>query len=45
MPGLQVERVAVAALGVVANSAPRIIPEVLETLKDWVEQDGSWPDG
>lgn len=34
-----------AALGVVANSAPRIIPEVLETLKEWVEQDGGWPDG
>jgi V8-like Glu-specific endopeptidase len=34
-----------AALGVVANSAPRIIPEVLETLKEWVEQDGGWPGG
>lgn len=33
-----------AALGIVANSAPRIIPEVLEALKGWVEQDGGWPD-
>jgi V8-like Glu-specific endopeptidase len=32
-------------LGVVANSAPRIIPEVLEQLKAWVEQDGGWPGG
>jgi V8-like Glu-specific endopeptidase len=31
-------------LNIVANSAPRIIPEVLETLKGWVEQDGGWPD-
>lgn len=30
-------------LGVVANSAPRIIPEVLTKLTDWVEQDGGWP--
>jgi glutamyl endopeptidase len=34
-----------ANLGVVANSAPRIIPEVLEKLKEWVEQDGGWPNG
>ena len=32
-------------LGIVANSAPRIIREVLETLKGWVEQDGGWPGG
>jgi V8-like Glu-specific endopeptidase len=31
--------------GIVANSAPRIIPEVLEKLKEWVEQDGGWPGG
>lgn len=34
-----------ANLGVVANSAPRIIPEVLERLTEWVEQDGGWPTG
>jgi glutamyl endopeptidase len=33
-----------STLGIVANSAPRIIPEVLEQLKAWVEQDGGWPD-
>jgi glutamyl endopeptidase len=31
------------ALGVTANSAPRIIPEVLYTLIEWVEHDGGWP--
>jgi glutamyl endopeptidase len=31
-------------LGIVANSAPRIVPEVLEKLKEWVEQDGGWPE-
>jgi V8-like Glu-specific endopeptidase len=30
-------------LGLTANSAPRIIPEVLERLTEWVEQDGGWP--
>lgn len=34
-----------ADLGITANSAPRIIPEVLEKLTEWVEQDGGWPDG
>jgi glutamyl endopeptidase len=34
-----------ADLGITANSAPRIIPEVLDKLKEWVEQDGGWPDG
>jgi glutamyl endopeptidase len=34
-----------STLGIVANSAPRIIPEVLEQLKAWVEQDGGWPGG
>jgi glutamyl endopeptidase len=28
-----------------ANSAPRIIPEVLDKLKEWVEADGGWPNG
>jgi glutamyl endopeptidase len=31
--------------GIVANSAPRIIPEVLEKLNEWVEQDGGRPGG
>ena len=33
-----------ADLGITANSAPRIIPEVLDRLAGWVEQDGGWPD-
>lgn len=33
-----------AQLGITANSAPRIIPEVLDRLAGWVEQDGGWPD-
>jgi glutamyl endopeptidase len=32
-----------ADLAIEANSAPRIIPEVLDKLKEWVEQDGGWP--
>lgn len=32
-----------ASFGLVANSAPRIIPEVLDTLTGWVERDGGWP--
>lgn len=32
-----------ASLGITANSAPRIIPEVLDKLTEWVEQDGGWP--
>jgi V8-like Glu-specific endopeptidase len=31
--------------GITANSAPRIIPEVLETITGWVEADGGWPEG
>ncbi|GAB2677965.1 trypsin-like serine peptidase [Thalassiella azotivora] len=31
--------------GITANSAPRILPEVLETVAGWVEQDGGWPSG
>ncbi len=30
-------------LGVTANSAPRIIPEVLSKLEEWVAMDGGWP--
>jgi glutamyl endopeptidase len=32
-----------AQFGITANSAPRIIPEVLEKMKEWVNQDGGWP--
>lgn len=31
--------------GIIANSAPRIIPEVLAQLEAWVGQDGGWPPG
>jgi glutamyl endopeptidase len=34
-----------AGLEVPANSAPRIIPEVLGLLTGWVKQDGGWPQG
>jgi len=34
-----------ASLALTANSAPRIIPEVLDKLTEWVEQDGGWPKG
>lgn len=30
--------------GITANSAPRIIPEVLEKMAEWVAQDGGWPE-
>ncbi len=33
-----------ASLGMAANSAPRIIPEVLDRLVEWVELDGGWPE-
>jgi V8-like Glu-specific endopeptidase len=33
-----------ADFGITANSAPRIIPEVLDRLTEWVEQDGGWPE-
>jgi V8-like Glu-specific endopeptidase len=33
-----------SAFGITANSSPRIIPEVLEKVTEWVEQDGGWPD-
>lgn len=32
-----------ANFNITANSAPRIIPEVLDKMKEWVEQDGGWP--
>jgi V8-like Glu-specific endopeptidase len=31
--------------GAPSNSAPRIIPEVLDKIIEWVEQDGGWPPG
>jgi V8-like Glu-specific endopeptidase len=31
--------------GAPSNSAPRIIPEVLDKIIGWVEQDGGWPQG
>lgn len=33
-----------ANFGIAANSAPRIIPEVLDALTGWVEGDGGWPE-
>lgn len=33
-----------ADFGIKANSAPRIIPKVLEAIKGWVEADGGWPE-
>jgi glutamyl endopeptidase len=32
-----------AGYGITANSAPRIIPAILDKLTEWVEQDGGWP--
>lgn len=32
-----------SAFAITANSAPRIIPEVLDKLTEWVELDGGWP--
>jgi V8-like Glu-specific endopeptidase len=32
-----------APAGLEANSAPRIIPEVLDRIREWVEADGGWP--
>jgi glutamyl endopeptidase len=34
-----------STLGITANSAPRIIPEVFETLVSWIEQDEMQPAG
>ena len=33
-----------ATMGIEANSAPRIIPEVLEKIEEWVKKDGGWPE-
>ncbi|BEL06972.1 hypothetical protein Q0Z83_051630 [Actinoplanes sichuanensis] len=32
-----------ASLGITANSAPRITPELLALVTEWVAQDGGWP--
>ncbi|MBL7255719.1 trypsin-like serine peptidase [Paractinoplanes lichenicola] len=32
-----------ADFDITANSAPRITPEVLEIVTEWVQQDGGWP--
>jgi V8-like Glu-specific endopeptidase len=32
-----------ANFGITANSAPRIIPEVLTQIETWVAEDGGWP--
>jgi glutamyl endopeptidase len=32
-------------LGITANSAPRIIPEVLDKLTEWIQSDGGFPSG
>jgi glutamyl endopeptidase len=34
-----------ADFGITANSAPRIIPEVLSKMTEWVNRDGGWPQG
>lgn len=34
-----------ADFGITANSAPRIIPEVLSKMTEWVNLDGGWPQG
>jgi V8-like Glu-specific endopeptidase len=41
--GIHAYGVGAAADGLEANSAPRIIPEVLEQIRTWVEADGGWP--
>lgn len=35
--------VAASPTGLEANSAPRLLPEVLEQVRAWVEADGGWP--
>jgi V8-like Glu-specific endopeptidase len=41
--GIHAYGVGAAVDGLEANSAPRIIPEVLEQFRTWVEADGGWP--
>jgi V8-like Glu-specific endopeptidase len=43
--GIHAYGVGGAVDGLEANSAPRIIPEVLEQIRTWVEADGGWPPG
>jgi len=41
--GIHAYGVGGAVGGLEANSAPRIIPEVLDQIRTWVEADGGWP--
>jgi V8-like Glu-specific endopeptidase len=41
--GIHAYGVGAAVDGLEANSAPRIIPEVLEQIRTWVQADGGWP--
>jgi glutamyl endopeptidase len=41
--GIHAYGVGGAVDGLEANSAPRIIPEVLDQIRTWVESDGGWP--
>ena len=42
--GIHAYGVGGSTAGLEANSAPRIIPEVWEQIRAWVEADGGWPD-
>lgn len=41
--GIHAYGVGGAVGGLEANSAPRVIPEVLDQIRTWVEADGGWP--
>jgi V8-like Glu-specific endopeptidase len=41
--GIHAYGVGGAVDGLEANSAPRVIPEVFEQIRTWVETDGGWP--
>jgi V8-like Glu-specific endopeptidase len=43
--GIHAYGVGGSADGLEANSAPRIIPGVLDQIRTWVEADGGWPPG
>lgn len=42
--GIHAYGVGASVNGLVANSAPRIIPETLEQIREWVIADGGWPE-